>query len=97
MVFLKVFACHSCSIAAFLMAIVWFGLSDHWPVCQLQIPMHMTVQSVVSGTKPHQSNLLLTEKHAQDVPVYLWSAIKIVFLVEIVTVVMLFLLSPTPV
>ena len=30
-----------------------------WWGCQLQFPVHMTVQSAISGAKPHQNNLLL--------------------------------------
>ena len=30
-----------------------------WRGCQLQFTVHMTVQSVMTGAKPHQNGLLL--------------------------------------
>ena len=43
-----------------------------WRGCQLQLVVDMTVQSVMSGRKPHQNNLLLPEQQVIVIPLRSW-------------------------
>ena len=62
-----------------------------WRGCQLQFTVHMTVQSVMTGTKPHQSDLLLP---GQQVVVVM---MMIVLMVTVMIVVMMMMMIMTDV
>ena len=63
----------SCSfVKNMLRGLVFLSTGEGWRGCLLQFAVHMTVQSVVSGTKPHQNDLLLPGQQVIVIPLWPW-------------------------
>ena len=66
-----VFSCgfvEGASLQYMLRGLLFSTTGATWRGCQLQFTVHMTVQSVITGAKPHQNDLLLPGQQVVVIP-----------------------------